>query len=183
VVFSSGDNGSVLLIPFEKGIPAERFPLGVDPKPIGDGTLIRYEIRERRNGSSQGGQQGILDYWELWRSRALWRGSFSDRTPGVTQMLAADSLSVWVRHFDPEAGVHGLADRWTVLNLDRRETMEVRIPNLGVVHDMKMRGDQLVVLSSVERTQGQTDLVASVFDLNPLDLAGSSRGDRPSNPS
>jgi hypothetical protein len=170
VVFSSGDNGSVLLIPFERGNPVERYSLGIDPKPVPDRTRVRYVIRERRNGSSQGRGGGVLEYWELWRSRGLLRGSFSDRTPGVTQMFAADSATVWVRHFDSEAGSHGLSDRWTVLNLHRRETLEVRIPDLGVVHDMRTQGDQLIVLSSVAGIHGGSDLVTSIFDLGPFDL-------------
>jgi len=84
----------------------------------------------------------------------------------VTQLFAGGKSEVWVRHFDPESWPHGLSDFWTILDLETRLTQVVRIPNMGLLHDLRRNANQISILSSIFKSPGETVIQISKFDLD-----------------
>jgi hypothetical protein len=87
-----------------------------------------------------------------------------------------DTGSVWVRHFDPEAWPYGLSDRWTIVDLEDRQTSVAEISGLGVVLDMKLIGKEFRILSSSFIGPGEFEIIITTLDATnappPGDLQG-----------
>ena len=167
IAFSSGQAEHLLLLPLEGGEAADTVFLDIDPGPIRDGDLLRYAVQQARAFQNWSEEEMRLYSRQLARSKHYLRQGFSDRTPTITQVFAANPGEVWLRHFDPGSWEHGLADFWTIVDLDTRSTDLVKIPELGEVHDLKRNGQEVKILSSIFIRPGNIEVRVLTFNIEP----------------
>jgi hypothetical protein len=163
VAFSSGNVGSLLILQLSGGTPIDTIQLEIESKPPRDKDLLQYAMRQARATTTWTEEQVQRYIDRVKRDRSFLRETFSHQVPKVTQLFTTEAGKVWVRHFDPSAWPHGLSDRWTVVDLEDSNTRVIEISGLGVVHDMRDSGRELVILSSVFPAQGEAEVRVSTF--------------------
>lgn len=163
VVFSSGDENALLLLPLRDGIDLDSLSLPIEPRRVRDWDILRYVLHQAR--TRQDWSRGRVFRYSLQALRSIdyLRQGFSTRTPLVTQLFSVEENEIWVRHFDPRSWEFGLSELWTVVDLETQANVVVRIPDLGLVHDIKRMGNEVKFLSSTSWDSGERFLGVSTY--------------------